>query len=563
MTTSSATDAMIMKNTAWNKIAALWFVVLALAPFGASAADIWAEAVLSEQRPFVQQATVYTVRLYSEQSLKTANVTLPQVNGGMFSKLDDKWSVREIRRGQKTQILNEYRYLFTPLKVGRIDIPAASVVVTTAAAPQSYGQSPTQQWGQQPYNYPGYGNYPNYGQQPQAQQVPAQPQGGGQERLQVSVPALSIEVAALPNQAAAMLPLHSLRIDGAFQNVGEPRVGEPVMLTITVSGVGVTGDRLPAISERFRTDEFKIYAERPHTDWQFDERLQTIVGRRIETLTLVPTHSGPVELPIVEVPWWNVITGQPDVARLTTPGLRVQAAGSGSAQAADPVSQGAAPNLPLRTEKDDLWGFWLPVGGALLVAFLIGWRIGVSQRRQRANEAGGGGPGSSDAAPMPSPWAALTPVAARTRQAAARLMPKTWGARFDEATTRLLQGVNKIIPRRLKIWTCMRCVQRMPEPVGICNIMRRFARDCLGMPENSSLQSIGQAVAGQRPTAETSAYLNLFGRLDDAAYGTGGTGFDIDAWKKDFKRHFGRLLRGSKRWTRSARGGGLPELNPR
>ena len=110
----------------------------------------------------------------------------------------------------------------------------------------------------------------------------------------------------------------------------------------------------------------------------------------------------------------------------------------------------------------------------------------------------------------------------------------------------------------------MRCVDRAAEPQGICRIMRRFATDCLGLPENSSLQSIGRAIARQRPSAETSAYLNLFGRLDDATYGSTLAGFDVEAWKKDFRRLFGRLVRAPRSWTRVPGGrGGLPELNPR
>ena len=572
----SANDASRSIFTAWKKIAALWLVVsaavLALAPLGASAASLRAEAELSEQRPYIQQAAVYTVRLYSDRSLKTANITLPQVNGGMFSKLDDKWSVRETHRGQQGQIVNEYRYLFTPLRAGRMEIPAAAIDVTMTPPPQTYGPAPTPQygqqygqpWGQQPYGYPGYGGYPAQGQQPATQPRVA---SATSNRQQVSVPSMNIEVATLPNQAAALLPLHGLRIDGAFQTMGEPRVGEPIILNITVSGIGITGDRLPPIAEQLHTDAFKVYTERPYTDWQFDERLQTVVGKRVETVTLVPTRTGPAQLPIVEVPWWNVISGLPEVARLATPSLRVQAAASASSQGAtEPVAATGSGQknlpLPLRTDTDDLWAFWLPVGGALLLAFFIGWRIGVSQRRQQA--ALHAGARTDDTLKVaPSPWAALTPVAARTRRAAARLMPKTWGARFDDGLSWILQGINRAIPRRLKVWTCIRCVQRAPEPLGMCNILRRFARDCLGLPQNSSLQSIGQAVARQRPTAETSAYLNLFGRLDDAAYGTSGAHFDAEAWKKDFKRLFGRLLRGSRWWARSGAGGGLPELNPR
>jgi hypothetical protein len=145
----------------------------------------------------------------------------------------------------------------------------------------------------------------------------------------------------------------------------------------------------------------------------------------------------------------------------------------------------------------------------------------------------------------------------------AGLMPTALTEKLSAGLSALLRAINRIIPRRLKVWTCMRCVQRAEEPHGICKILRRFATDCLGLPENSSLRSIGNAVALQRPASETSAYLNLFGRLDDATYGSTSAKFDVKAWKRDFGKLFGRLLRVPRFWVRSSAGGGLPELNPR
>jgi hypothetical protein len=249
---------------------------------------------------------------------------------------------------------------------------------------------------------------------------------------------------------------------------------------------------------------------------------------------------------------------------MATRPLRVQPAAAGSPPLSQKLRSRAEgeDRVPLRTESEDVWGFWLPVGGALLVAFFIGWRMGMAQRRQRlareAADAGGAAP-----TPIPSPFAALAPAADKTRKAVAALMPRALGEKLSAATGAVLRAINRIIPRRLKVWTCMRCVQRAEEPLGICKVLRRFATDCLGLPENSSLQSIGRAVARQRPASETSAYLNLFGRLDDATYGSTTAKFDVAAWKKDFRRLFGRLLRLPRIWTRPSAGGGLPELNPR
>lgn len=575
------------------------------------AANIQAAADLSETHPYAQQNVVYTVRVYTDRTLSTADVTLPQVSGGIFRKLDEEWAARPVS-GQQGTYVNERRYLFTALRAGRIEIPPATVDVTMSGGGQQpsaqpwggqynqpWGQQPGmsqpyglpqpgqlygQPWGAQPAQQVPFGQQPaqqspygqpapqSYGQQPYGYPGYTQQQRGGpqgaSERLQLRTSPLSVEVTALVGDAAGLLPLHSLRIEGNLQAVGEPRVGEPVTVLVTTTGVGITGDRLPGVADRLqtslKTDDFKVYAERPHTEWSFDERLQAVVGRRVETVTLVPTRAGALELPIVEIPYWNVISGRQETARMATRPLRVGQTGSGPPAAA-PRPQSRAngeARVPLRTGSEDIKGFWLPVGGALLIAFLVGWRIGTVQRRHR-RKMDLARTGDTEPSPSPSPFAALAPAVERGRQATARLMPTAMSERFSAGLSAVSRGITRIIPRRVKVWTCMRCVQRTEEAHGICKALRRFSVDCLGLPENSSLRTIGHAVARERPTAETSAYVNLFGRLDDAAYGAGSDGFDVAAWKKDFSKLFGRLLHRPRRWLRRPAGGGLPELNPR
>ena len=113
----------------------LWLLAAGLAPSQAFATNVYATADLSEARPYVQQNTVYTVRVYTDRTLKTADVSLPQVSGGIFTKLDDAWEARAVK-GQQGTYVNERRYLFTPMRAGRIEIPPASVSVTTAGGGQ-------------------------------------------------------------------------------------------------------------------------------------------------------------------------------------------------------------------------------------------------------------------------------------------------------------------------------------------------------------------------------------------------------------------------------------------
>ncbi|MEN8175817.1 MAG: hypothetical protein ABFS23_08645, partial [Pseudomonadota bacterium] len=148
-----------------------------------------------------------------------------------------------------------------------------------------------------------------------------------------------------------------------------------------------------------------------------------------------------------------------------------------------------------------------------------------------------------------------------SRRTGLRLPARVRGA-FAGLGDRLLGGVGRILPRRAKIWLCMRRVRREQQPTGMCRILRHFAHECLGVPENSSLQRIACALAKERPPGEESAYLNLFGQLDQALYDEGAGRFDLAAWKREFNRLFRRLLLGTRSWWRGVRGQGLPQLNP-
>lgn len=545
----------------WWRVVGLALVITLMPMSALMGATIEATAELSETNPYVRQSAVYTVRIHTDQSLETANVSLPGVDGGVFTRLDEEWSARTTNGVRGATYVNELRYLFTPIKAGYIEIPPARIKVSVAQAqPQpSYGQP----WSQPQYGYQNPG-FPGYGQPPSPQ---AEPPKTAPRNYEIETQSLGLDAMGLVGAAAGLMPALELRLEGQLQSVGAPRVGEPVTVNVTITAVGATGDALPEIVELLQSgdknNDFKIYADRPRVDTRFDERLQLVVGQRTETVTLVPRRTGAMQLPIVEIPYWNTITGSEDVARLATRPLRVQAGAPGTATV-DPVPPrsgvGGDRPLPLHTDSEDFRGFWLPVGGALLAAFIIGWRMGVGHRRQRRTE---NEQNISASAHDTGGFQAVRPAVARVRRLASAALPGNWRERLSEGFSALLRGINRIMPRRLRVWTCMRCVQRAEEPSGICRILRRFASDCLGLPDNTPIKSIGQALANGRPTAETSSYLNLFAQLDDAVYGKSDKAFDMERWKSDFQAQFGRLLRGGHGSGKGSKRATLPELNPR
>ncbi len=87
------------------------------------------------------------------------------------------------------------------------------------------------------------------------------------------------------------------------------------------------------------------YPEQPQTRNQADER--GLLGSREESVALVPTRSGEIVLPAIEVPWWNTRTDSLEYARLPerrlqvaiNPQLQAEAMPGGAATEGAPVSQ--------------------------------------------------------------------------------------------------------------------------------------------------------------------------------------------------------------------------------
>jgi len=90
-------------------------------------------------------------------------------------------------------------------------------------------------------------------------------------------------------------------------------VGEPVNRSIVISASGVAASLLPPLNDT-PIDGAKTYQDPPVED-------QTLTAEGIEAsqtivVGIVPTRPGTLQLPAIEIPWWNTLTDQLEVARV-------------------------------------------------------------------------------------------------------------------------------------------------------------------------------------------------------------------------------------------------------
>ena len=495
-----------------------------------AAERIWAEALINKTRAYVHETVVYRVRVFSQGNLRSIQISPPSGAGASLEELEGPNTSSKTIRGRQ-YIVNEFRFALTPMTEGLIEVEPVELTVTPAAENRTpYGGGMT--------HWPG--------------RAPAKP-----GPVKVSTRAVTLNALPPVRGVQPWLPLEFLDVGHHWSKSDRLDVGDPITLTVTMKARGAKGSQLPSLASLLEESEFKVYPERPQTDWKFSADGEALWGRRVESYTLVPTREGQLTFPRVTLPWWNVLDEQPAVAKIPS---RVFGVGDGYAGSGGTAGPDQPSFVARMLEEHTFLHYALPVGGGLLLAFAMGIWLGSGSPGggvlARAGTAGvrqlralgalaGKGVASTGRTLLPERmWRGVTVGAQRGRK---------WGEG-------LLGWVVAAMPPRVKTWWCVQCVASEKDPEGLCHVLRRYACDHLNMEANAPLPAIANRIAQERPGADAASLNRLFQELDDAAYG--GKRIDLAKWKRAFKRRFGGTMAKSRDERAAQQEMGLPKLNP-
>ena len=291
--------------------------------------DIFIEVELDRQAGFVQAQTIYTVRLYVGIGTGRATLTAPAIEGGeaIVEKLGDD-SDYETVRGNRQYIVHQRRYAIFPQSPGQLRV-----------GPTIYDAIV----------------YPRNGLQRQF-------------RLSSDVVALEVKPAVAPpatHPDAVWLPATNLRIEESWSDGSAVfEQGVPKTRTLTVTATGVLETQLPEI-EIAPTPGLRQYADQPGLSREY--AADGIEARRTERFAVVAQQPGSIELPPLELPWWNVDAERWDVARLPGTTLEVQ---PGAVSANAPSAEGDASANVSGATPAGAAGFWPWLSAALGLGWL-------------------------------------------------------------------------------------------------------------------------------------------------------------------------------------------------
>ncbi len=291
------------------------------------------EVESTPHEPYVQGKVIYSVRLLLKTPLRRANLTDPQVADAIVERLGDERRYETYRNGQNYRVI-ERRYAIFPQRSGTLEI-APPVLSAHVPLPNQQGN--------------GVRDRVFGGRDPFAQfdqffgKSPFSDMGSAFEqtrpiRLRGEKQTLNV----LPQPAGTptpWLPAESVTLNEAWSpNPPEFRVGEPVTRSIAITAQGVTAAQLPDLSPQ-AGQGVTVYPDKPQTETRADG--DTLIAQKIVKSALVPSKSGKLSLPPVELKWWDVNNNTLRVAQLPGRDIDVLPGAAGETQTVDEAQAGS------------------------------------------------------------------------------------------------------------------------------------------------------------------------------------------------------------------------------
>ena len=206
---------------------------------------------------------------------------------------------------------------------------------------------------------------------------------------------LTIEI--LPPAAGELsewLPASAVRLNEQLQPAStQLQLGTPITRTITLEATGMLGANLPEIALSASNADLRQY--RDQSQFNNTKGRKSMIGKRTETVVYIPQSAGPMTLPEVVVPWWDVAAGAMAYARLPEREIIIvpdPAANSASTVVApiSPASDAAiAVEAPEPAPEPDMgtWQYWASnylvhtLAGALIISLAINVLLLVRRNR--------------------------------------------------------------------------------------------------------------------------------------------------------------------------------------
>ena len=307
---------------------------------------VFIEASLDQPKVYVQAQALLTLRIYHSVALyDDSSLTTLHLDDAIVEQLGESRTYEKLINGVRHGVI-ERRYGIYPQRSGELIIPAQTFSATQVDSQQASAPAPL----------------------------------GPKPGKMVHVTSAEIPLSVLPKPDtwptnAPWLPARSLSLSETWNpEPDHTLVGESLTRTLTLKAEGLSSAQLPPLPAT-DVNGLRRYPDLPQLSNQISEN--GLIGSREEREALVPTRVGQVELPAVEVVWWN--THEDRLERSYLPARTLQVAENPSLAVDAPV------NNELLAVSDDstLWR-WQVSTLILTLTSLLGFGLWWRARWQPA-----------------------------------------------------------------------------------------------------------------------------------------------------------------------------------
>lgn len=233
-------------------------------------AAVFTETVLDKSSVYVQEQALLTLRLYTSVPMSNFTIGELAVPGAQLVKVAESQYQKDIDGQQYTVV--ETRYAIFVDSSSTLEIPAIQYSGVISERSARHSGSLFRQRGKQAF---------------------------------FNSEAKELQVKPMPsdNTLPHWLPGKGLGLQERWSNTtGDITLGEPLTRTITITGQGLMGSQLPPL-QMPSSKSYKLYPDQAQMENSVSE--SGVLGKRIESIAIVPTQVGRITLPDITVDWWD------------------------------------------------------------------------------------------------------------------------------------------------------------------------------------------------------------------------------------------------------------------
>jgi len=311
-------------------------------PLVSNMAPVFIDTSLDSDHVYVQAQALLTLRIYHSVSLyDDSSLTPLHIAQARVEQLGESRTYEKLINGVRHGVI-EMRYAIYPQRSGPLDIPALEFSAT-AVDTRTDGDT------------------------------------GARAGKLTRVTSAQITLDVLPIPAGypddlPWLPARSLSLSESWNpDSSQAQVGDSLTRTLTLKAEGLSSGQLPPLPGT-QVTSLRRYPDQAQLGNQSSDR--GMIGSREEREALVPARSGNIELPALEVVWWN--THEDHLERTSLPARTLQISDNPALMVDAPA------NGPDDPRGDDLLWPWKLACLTLLCSTLLGFGLWWRARSQPA-----------------------------------------------------------------------------------------------------------------------------------------------------------------------------------